>query len=82
MIYAKSLKVGDKVAAIKVEAPTPLKENTNAHLQIRAVYVLLGGYNEMGRSVDLKKYHALKRKFDNIVNDMAAEMHEAGKEAK
>lgn len=75
-IYAKSYQQQtEKIANIKVEAVS-YAANKDAQTEAKAVYALLGGYNQVARGVDLEKYNELRTKFDYIVDELAALIEE------
>lgn len=48
------------------------KDDTNTdYKQVVALYVLLGGYNSNGRNIPVEKYHELKEKFFDLINETA-----------
>lgn len=69
-VFFKSLKVKRTTSTIILE-----HEDTEIScipdLQTRAISVLLGGYNQYGRSIDLEKYQELKRKAWELVDEVA-----------
>lgn len=68
-IHAKSYNVGKTVSTIKVEHAST-EENWQPTIQVKAAFILLGGYNQEGRSIPLKKYQELKRKFDELIDEI------------
>lgn len=62
----KSLTTTSKIATIKLHMDNELK--------VRAVYALLGGYNEVARNVDLVEFHDLEDQFKVIVTQLMSKM--------
>ena len=38
--------------------------------EIKSLAILLGGYNEFGRHIDLEKYKIIKSKFEEVIWEM------------
>lgn len=69
-IYAKSLQLGEKVNTLKVDNAS-YASKAEADLDTKAVYALLGGYNQVARGVDLNTFAEIKKKFHYLVDELA-----------
>jgi len=61
----KSLKLADssdRVSSIKV---------TGHEADVKAVYALLGGYNEVARRIDVEEFYKLQTEFKRIVGEVS-----------
>lgn len=68
----KNLKIGDKVSTISIESDSRLKSTRENEL--KALAVLLGGYNRYGRHIDLDKHRERIIIFSDLIMEIAAEM--------
>jgi len=75
VIYAKSLTIGEKVTTFKVESSTSPK--LEASMELKALYALLGGYNEVARNIDVDDFHKIQEKFRAAHMELAFMMLEA-----
>ncbi|GAB3068062.1 hypothetical protein [Pedococcus soli] len=66
----KSLSIGAKVATIKINT-----DYFSGDTEARAIYALLGGYNEVARGVDITEFQVIQRDFRMAVNAMKAKLN-------
>jgi len=64
--YFKSLKITAMTCRITLEKGY----QADAELEFKALAVLMGGYNQYGRAVELEKYEQVKKRFDQALCDM------------
>lgn len=60
----KSFEQSKRVSTLKIETNGWLDEQ-----KAKALAILAGGYNEIGRDKDLEKYTDLKKRFDVIISE-------------
>jgi hypothetical protein len=65
--HAKKMKIGVRSSTITFEHDKHGNKRDNM-LQIKALYCLLGGYNEVGRNVDLDTYSEFQDKLNEVIN--------------
>jgi|TARA_S200002703_G_C3582964_1_gene179044 hypothetical protein len=73
MVNLKKITVGKTTSTIKVEHPNT-EYNVARVNKLHAIAILLGGYNELGRKMDVERYLELKQKFDNLVREVVKEI--------
>lgn len=78
-VFFKSLKVNKKTSTIVLEHEGT-ETSSIPELQMRALSILLGGYNQYGRSIDIEKYRELKRKAWDLVDEVANSLYEHARE--
>lgn len=61
----KKLEIGKKVSKITLEH----YQNKDAETELKAIYLLLGAYNPVGRHIDYEQYKQLKAKFEDVLFD-------------
>ncbi len=69
----KTIKVKDTVTVITLEHDSTKQRRANGikiESDIKALAILLGGYNAHGRSVDYDQYIEIKNRFDECVTDL------------
>lgn len=64
MTNAKNLTIGSTVSTIKIE------HGENATAELKAIYCLLGGYNQVGRHIDVDKFHAIQARFKDAIHEL------------
>lgn len=64
---SKSLKIDKNVTTIKLEHSKAQNKREQCQ-EIKAVYLLLGAYNEIGRHINVDTYRELKQKFDELIS--------------
>jgi hypothetical protein len=66
---SKSLNIGKTTTKITIEHDNT-DDSVKVSNRIIALYILLGGYNEFGRSIDLDKYKDIKRRFNECISEI------------
>ena len=64
----KQLSTGNNVSTIKVEHN---KISNSIDAQLRSLAVLIGGYNQFGRKIDIVRYNELKSQFEEIISEIS-----------
>jgi len=67
LAHAKKLKISNNVTTITLQHDKFANGREN-FLQIRALYSLLGGYNEVGRNVNLDTHIEFQDKLNDLIN--------------
>lgn len=65
MIAVKSLSL-----AVRSEQVSTIKL-TGHEADIKAVYALLGGYNEVARKIDVEEFHEVQKQFKTLVQEIS-----------
>lgn len=65
----KKMEMGKTFTTFKVEHSNSDRSEFVEN-ELIAIAILLGGYNEFGRKVDLQKYREVKEEFDSCIEDM------------
>jgi len=63
----KNLKIGKIASSISFEHSNT---NRSIELELKAIYILLGGYNEFGESIDIEKYNKIRDNFNQCINEI------------
>ena len=70
-VYSKKIKKGITATTITVAHDDLNKyDNKGINKDLDAIYILLGGYNELGRSIDHDVYQAIKDRFNECVSEI------------
>jgi len=67
MTRSKKLTMGKTVSSISIAHENEYKDR----LKVKSVYCLLGGYNEVGRNIDLDTFIELQNRFNEIVKEVS-----------
>lgn len=67
---AKKITISDNVTTIKLEHDKYTSNNRVMRNQIKALYCLLGGYNEYGRHIEVNQFLAIQDKFNEVINEL------------
>lgn len=67
---AKKLHIGQTVTTIKIEHDSSMQYKERVTRRMKSIYALLGGYNEVARSVDLEVFEKIKERFDDAVLEL------------
>ncbi len=67
MTNSKKLTMGKTVSLISISHENEYEDK----LKIKSVYCLLGGYNEVGRNIDLDTFIELQNKFNEIIEEVS-----------
>ena len=73
-ITAKKLTIGVTVSTLTLEHENT-KNSCRASNALNALHCLLGGYNEMGRTISIEQYRKIKDQFDQAINDIDFALH-------
>ena len=65
--HAKKMKIGVNTSTITLQHDKFGNKRDNM-LQIKALYCLLGGYNEVGRNVNIDEYTQFQDQLNNVIN--------------
>ena len=68
-VNLKKLDIGNKVTKISLEHEST-ERSSNITNEIKAIAILLGGYNEFGQSIDEEIYNDIRHKFDECIYDI------------
>lgn len=69
MINVKKLNIGNKTSTITFEHESTEK-SCRPDKELKAIYCLLGGYNEFGRHIDIDKFSEIRDKFLDAIYDV------------
>lgn len=73
VVWFKKLKVNKTTSQITLEHIS--SESTKAvEIQMRAISILLGGYNVFGRSIDLEKHEERLIRFCDLLEEIEADL--------
>lgn len=67
LAHAKKLNIKKTVTTITLEHDKFANSRDNM-LQIKALYSLLGGYNEVGRNINVDTHVEFQEKFNELIN--------------
>jgi len=67
LAHAKKLDIKKTVTTISLEHDKFANGRDNM-LQIKALYSLLGGYNEVGRNIDIDTHIEFQNQFNDLIN--------------
>lgn len=63
-----------KSASLFMDGNSIAGDRLTLPLETRALLVLLGGYNGLGRAMDVDKFHLLQERFQGIIREVAADI--------
>ena len=82
-VYSKSLNVGKEVATIKLVNGYPVRngeDELNRVYKLKAIYCLLGAYNEVGRKIDFEEYKKVEEVVRQSIDKIAYLLEKADSE--
>lgn len=65
----KNLKIGKIASSISFEHDNTMRNN-GIEIELKAIYILLGGYNEFGGNIDIEKYNKIQDNFNQCINEI------------
>jgi hypothetical protein len=69
-MQVKKIEIRDRVASVSIELPFGHQNSQSKVTDIedlKAIYILMGGYNEYGRHIPVEQFHGMQEDFKVLV---------------